>query len=503
MEVQDYDWRVLAPFLSLSVGAMAVLMLEVLISRGGLGADASSRARRERRLGLILATVASGAFVAAMGFAWAALGSGATASFDPLRASLRLDGLTSVSVVIVALGALLCVWLSSTYLIALHINHGEYYALLLLAVSGMLVSIGAESLMLLYIGLELMNNPVYVLAAFDRRRLRSGEAGIKYFLLGAFASAILLFGIALLYGATGRLDYAGLGEVITSTSPLAMLGVAMILVGIAFKIGLTPFHQWAPDVYEGAPTPITAFLSVSVKAAAIFVLARLTFGPLHALSELMAPVFWVLAAASIVVGNLMAMLQSNVKRMLAYSGIAHAGYMMIAFVTGSEAAFVALAFYLLVYTFFNLGAFGVLIALTGGGREYEQVEDFAGLAAQRPVLAAAMTLFMLALIGVPGTAGFFAKFQLFEAALGRGEIGLVVLAILGSAVSVYYYLRLPVAMYMREPAGLAGSETASNELVVLSICAAATIYLGFFPSPALPGLSATLMEALRSALGMG
>jgi NADH-quinone oxidoreductase subunit N len=498
-ELQHYDWGAVAPLLVLAFGAILVLLLEVGISRSALGGDAASRARRERRLGLILGMVASGALIATMALAFASLSSGQPDAFDSLRPTLRLDGLASVAIGLVGLGALLCVWLSSTYLIALRINHGEYYALMLLSICGIGVAVSAESLMLLFIGLELMNNPIYALVAFDRARSRGSEAGVKYFLLGAFASAILLFGIALLYGATGRLDYEGLRETISPASPLAMLGVAMILAGVAFKIALVPFHQWAPDVYEGAPTPITAFLSVSVKAAAIFLLVRLVTGPLPELTELMRPVFWALAAASIVVGNLMAIVQKNVKRMLAYSGIAHAGYMMIAFVTGSPEAYAALAFYLLVYAFFNVGAFGVIIALTSGGRAYEQIDDFAGLAGQRPALAAAMTLFMLALIGIPGTAGFFGKFHLFAAAIGGGEIGLVVLAVLGSAASVFYYLRVPVAMYMREVPRLASGEPASNELVVLCVCAAATLYLGFFPNPELPGVSLSLLDALRVA----
>ena len=283
---------------------------------------------------------------------------------------------------------------------------------------------------------------------------------------------------------------------------LVLAGLALFLTGLAFKVALVPFHQWAPDVYEGAPTPVTAFMSVCVKATAILVLLRVVVQVLPELAGLSHDVFWVLSALSIVVGNLMAIIQQNIKRMLAYSSIAHAGYLMIALVSGGADAHAAMMFYLIVYVFMVLGAFGVVIALASGGREYERIDDLAGIAQSRPALAAAMLLFMLALAGIPGTAGFWAKWNLFVAAVGAGEIGLVILAVLGSVASIYYYLQIPVAMYMRDARSEPPSEASTNELAVLFVCAAVILYLGLFPDVRLPGQSVGILESLRLATAM-
>jgi NADH-quinone oxidoreductase subunit N len=360
--------------------------------------------------------------------------------------------------------------------------------------------VGAQHLMLLFVGLELMSNPVYALAAFDRTKLRSNEAGLKYFLMGSFASAILLFGVAFLYGATGRLDYEGIRAGLQVGDALGMAGVALLLIGLAFKVALVPFHQWAPDVYEGAPTPVTAFMSVCVKATAIVVLLRVVLQMLPELRGVLADLFAALALLSIVVGNLMAVIQVNVKRMLAYSSIAHVGYMGVALVAGTPEAHGALLFYLAVYVFMNLGAFGVVITVAAGGRDCERIEDFAGIAHVRPWLAAALTLFLLALAGIPGTAGFWAKLLVFDAAVGAGRVGLVMVAVLGTVVSIYYYLRLPIAMYMRDaPEGELGAAS-TNELVVLLGCAAVVLYLGFFPNAGIPGLGMGLVELMQSVV---
>ena len=245
-----------------------------------------------------------------------------------------------------------------------------------------------------------------------------------------------------------------------------------------------PFHQWAPDVYEGAPTTVTAYMSVAVKVAAFAALLRVlteAFGPLHATLE---PLLWVLAAATMIVGNVMAVIQDNVKRMLAYSSVAHAGYVLIGLVAGTPDAYGALVFYLLAYLFTNLGAFAVVVALAQRGREHDRIDDFTGLAERRPVLAALMTLFMLSLAGIPGTVGFMAKFQLFLAAVRSGHVVLTMVAVFASVISVYYYLRLPVVMYMREPAAAEGPrrELASGEFLVLAVCAAAVLLLGLLPN---------------------
>jgi NADH-quinone oxidoreductase subunit N len=262
-----------------------------------------------------------------------------------------------------------------------------------------------------------------------------------------------------------------------------VIGIALVLVGFAFKISAVPFHQWTPDVYEGAPSSVTAFMSVTVKTAAVAALLRVLGLGLGPLEEMLVNVLWVLAVLTMVVGNLMAVIQDNVKRLLAYSSIGHAGYILVGIVAGGVEGWSAVVFYLIAYLFMNLGAFGVVVALANRGEDCERVDSFAGLARTRPGLAALMTLFMVALTGIPPTVGFFAKFGIFLAAVNAGFVGLAIIGVLMSAVSVYYYLRIPVLMYMREPEEQAPRlETSSGEIFVLGLCAIAVLFLGIFPN---------------------
>ncbi|MDP7570502.1 MAG: NADH-quinone oxidoreductase subunit NuoN, partial [Myxococcota bacterium] len=335
----------------------------------------------------------------------------------------------------------------------------------------------------IFLGLELMSIPIYALAGFDRRKLRSNESAMKYFLIGSFASAVLLYGVALLYGTTGSTSLLVLRSGFDPSSPLAVIGIALVLVGFAFKISAVPFHQWTPDVYEGAPSSVTAFMSVTVKTAAVAALLRVLGLGLGPLEEMLVNVLWVLAVLTMVVGNLMAVIQDNVKRLLAYSSIGHAGYILVGIVAGGVEGWSAVVFYLIAYLFMNLGAFGVVVALANRGEDCERVDSFAGLARTRPGLAALMTLFMVALTGIPPTVGFFAKFGIFLAAVNAGFVGLAIIGVLMSAVSVYYYLRIPVLMYMREPEEQAPRlETSSGEIFVLGLCAIAVLFLGIFPN---------------------
>lgn len=485
MDPASLDFKVLAPIGFVAIGAMAVLLLEVLIGRPrvaqGPAPIGASPARAAPRAGAALALVSSLALVCAIYTAVAMFADGTDAVFNPARPMLQLDGFSSLVTAIVGMGALFCVGLSITYLRALHIDHGEYYALLLLATAGMFVMVSAVDLLAVFLGLELMSIPIYALAAFDRRKLRSNESGLKYFLIGAFASAILLYGMALLYGATGHTDFDGIRAGFDYGSPIAMAGLALVVVGFTFKVSAVPFHLWTPDVYEGAPTTVTAFMSVTVKASAFAILLRFLMLALPEADDRLDAVFAVLAALSMIVGNVMALIQTNVKRLLAYSSIAHAGYILIAFVAGTEEAHAAILFYLFVYVFMNVGAFGVMVALARGGQESERIDDFAGLARARPGLAALMTLFMLALAGIPGTGGFIAKFYVFAAAVNADLLPLAILGVLTSVVSVFYYLQLPVAMYMREPRDEEPADASSSEWLVLVVCAVLVLYLGFFP----------------------
>ena len=283
----------------------------------------------------------------------------------------------------------------------------------------------------------------------------------------------------------GHTDFAGIRLAFDPANPLAMIGLGLVLVGFTFKISSVPFHQWTPDVYEGAPTSVTAYMSVTVKVAAFAAMLRILVEAFGDAETGLRQVLTVLAGLTLVIGNVVAVVQDNVKRMLAYSSIAHAGYVLIGFVAASQDAYAGVLFYLLAYVFMNLGAFGVIVALAHRGQDADRIEDFAGLGQTRPGLAALMTLFMISLAGIPGTAGFVAKFLVFKAAVSEGVIGLTVLGVLTSVVSVYYYLRLPVAMYMHEPGeDTHRRELATGEGLVLALCAVAVLVLGLFPNNA-------------------
>ncbi len=369
--------------------------------------------------------------------------------------------------------------------------HGEYHGLLLLAAAGMIFLVQSQDLVTFFVSLEILSLAVYTLTGIFRRDPRSNEAAIKYFVMGAFATGFLLYGMALLYGAAGSATLPGIAEGLRHDPPrsLAHLGFALLAVGVAFKVGAAPFHLWVPDVYEGAPTSVTAFMSVSVKAAAFGALLRilLTAGLFQA--EAWGDLLWGLAMATLVAANLVAVWQRSVKRMLAYSSVAHTGYVLVAVaamrhagpqVRGEAAA--AAVFYLFVYTFMTLGAFAFVIWAGKGGRDAEDLEDYAGLAKRRPWAALLMTVFMVSLAGIPPTAGFLGKFLLFKAALRAGETWLVIAGVLASAVSVYYYLRVVVYMYMHPEPAPSEEKPALNAGLVVAFAAAFTVALGILPS---------------------
>ena len=468
------------PLFLIAGGAFLVLALDLLL--GAREGEAPKYAKSTRLMFASCAVLGVVIWAAASAFS-----AGLTREFSPDHPMFQLDRLASFGIVVVSLGTLLSLLLSPYYLKEIGVQHGEYYALTLLATSGMVLLVGSVDLVSAFLGVELLSIPIYVLAGFDRRKLRSNEAALKYFLAGAFASALLLYGMALVYGATGDTSYAGIREAFDGTDPLGVIGLGLILVGFTFKISAVPFHQWTPDVYEGAPASVTAYMSVTVKAAAFVALVRLAQATFSPLEGPLTDVLWVLAAATMIVGNLMAVIQENVKRMLAYSSVAHAGYLLVGLVASSPGAYSdaysAVLFYLVAYLFMNLGAFGVVVALTHRGHDADRFEEYAGLAKRRPALAALMTLFLIGLAGIPGTAGFVAKFRIFMAAVQQGYVPLVVIAVLTSLVSVYYYLRLPVLMYMREPGDAAGRlRLSAGEFIALAICATAVIVLGILPN---------------------
>src|SRR5262250_3581063 len=376
------------------------------------------------------------------------------------------------------------------YIRATKIYEGEFYALVLFATVGMIVMAAANDLIVFFLGLETMSVAVYILTGMWRASSRSSEAAMKYFLIGAFATGFLLYGIALIYGATGSTNLneisANLVEPMTEWPLYLAGGVLLLLIGFAFKVGAVPFHFWIPDVYEGAPTPVTGFMSVAVKAAAFAAWARILMHKLAPFDSDWASALWVLCILTMTVGNLLAITQSSVKRMLAYSSIAHAGYLLIALVVGEEWGGLPLLFYLLAYACMTAGAFAVVTSLSENNRTREDYSDFAGLGFKRPFLGMAMSLFMLSLAGFPPLAGFTGKFYIFRSAVLSGHTPLAIIGVLNSLLSVVYYLRVIVSMYMEEGGAGAKSWGQSPHLyIAIALAAVGTLYLGIVPAKAL------------------
>lgn len=366
------------------------------------------------------------------------------------------------------------------------INRGEYYALLLFACSGMSLMVASRDLILTFIGIEILSIATYVLAGFKRNDIRSNESSLKYFLLGSFATAFLLYGIALIYGSTGSTNYQAIRELVSmqgSFQGTTLIGMGLLLVGFGFKVALVPFHSWAPDVYEGAPTPITAFMTVGPKAAGFAALIRILVEAVPFLVEEWSSILWGLAILTMVLGNVVAVLQTNVKRMLAYSAIAHAGYILVGIVTNSNEGFSAVLFYLVVYTVMNLIAFSVILSLSGTGDSRVHLNDYLGMARRAPFAAAALSISLISLAGIPLTGGFIGKFYLFSAAIRDGYVGLAIIGVLSSVVSVFYYFRLLVFMYMKEPDENAPEPEPISWLVqaIIIIGVICILWLGVFP----------------------
>jgi len=377
----------------------------------------------------------------------------------------------------------------------------EYFALLLFSLSGMMLLVSTTNLLMLFLALELTSLPLYVLCGYHREEERSGEAALKYFVLGSFASAVFLFGAALLFGATGTLDLA----VMKSGDPLlSVAGLLLLLVGFLFKVAAVPFHMWAPDVYDGAPTPITSFMATAVKVAGFGVLIRLfSFSQAagHPMAEMMGRAgaegsLWWIALLTMTVGNLCALTQNNIKRMLAYSSIAHAGYLLIGLLPGSGAIDKSgMVYYLLSYLLMTSGAFAVVAALSSRekGAEVVHLDRYAGMGYRRPFLGIAMTLFMISLGGIPPTAGFFGKYLLFRAAVERGLTALIVVAVLNSAASLYYYLRVVVVFYMRKTDHPVPVDDSLALRLAGLIALLLVLWVGFVPDwGALPGVPTLL-----------
>ena len=474
-----------APLLVVAVGACVVLAVElVLRARRSVGRPVTGQF-----VGSALALLTAAFLAAALAVACNVFVEGGAAAFNPAQPLVRADALASFASAALSLAGILGSLLSVQYLHKLEIHHGEYYALLLVSLAGMMLMVSAVDLLALFLGLEIMSIPLYVLAGFDGRKLRSNEAALKSFLSGGFASAVVLYGMALLYGATGATHYDALAAGLEQGG-LGRAGVALVAAGLAFKIAVVPFHQWVPDVMEGAPTPVAGFFSVAAKLAAFVAFLRLFAVALAQVGEPLLEVLRALAALTLLVGAIMAAVQDNLKRLLAYAGVSHAGLLLVAFVAGSAEAFGAVLFFLAVALFMNLGAFAVVVALAARGQDADRVDDLAGLARSHPrARCRDGDLHVLDRGGprdgrlhrqVPAPAGRCARRGAGPGA--RGPPLVAALVVLAGA------LRVPVVMYMREPSQpVTRLRVRSNEVLVLGVCAIAVVALGIFPNAAPAG----------------
>jgi NADH-quinone oxidoreductase subunit N len=456
----------LAPEIMLCVGGVLIMC-----------ADPFLRAANRKILGWI-------GFIGTL----AALGSVWYAAQNPGLAYsnlIRVDQFSIFVHVVVIAASALAILGSLNYLDAEGIQRGEYYALVLFATAGMGILAGANELVTAFIGLEMSSISTYILAGFRRRALQSNEASLKYFILGSFATAFFLYGIAMIYGATGttQLDLIQHALEVTPAGALSILGLGLIFVGLGFKVVAAPFQIYAPDVYEGAPTPVTALLASAPKAATFALMLRIFDTSFTTVGHLWFWAIWGSAILTMSIGNLAAIAQTNVKRMLAYSSIAHAGYILVAFTASTAVGVAAVLFYLAAYALMKVGAFLVLTHLGQQGEKRLEIQDYAGLGSKQPILAACFSLFLLSLLGLPATGGFLGKFFAFQAALDSRVVWLVVIAAINSVIGAFYYLRVIVAMYFWEPSkDYTPTRVAPSLTVALFVAAAGTLYLGLLPS---------------------
>jgi NADH-quinone oxidoreductase subunit N len=470
--VTSIELLALLPQIFLVVGGMAIMLLEPF-----------TPPERKSRLGR-LAVLATAASAYSLTFQW---------SERPLAVfggMAVVDGFSTffqwLFLVITGVSALVSMRFNERE----SINRGEYYALLLFACSGMSLMAASTDLILTFLGIEILSIATYILAGFKRKDAKSNEASLKYFLLGSFATAFLLYGIAFLYGSAGSTSYTAIRQLIT-VAPIpqstTLIGMILLLVGFGFKIALVPFHAWVPDVYEGAPTAVTAFMTVGPKAAGFAALVRVLTQAVPSLNFDWTLLLWVIAVLTMTLGNVVAVLQTNLKRMLAYSAIAHAGYILIGIVANSQAGFGAVLFYLVVYTVMNLGALSIILSLSRQGDLRVTLDDYAGLGRTAPFAAAALSIFLVSLAGIPLTGGFMGKLYLFSAAIQTGYIGLAIIGVLNSLISVFYYFRVMIVMYMREPAAGQPSPApiSAPVLLILAIGVAAVLWLGIYPAQVL------------------
>ena len=463
---ESIDLIALAPVLVLSVFAMLVLVLDLW---GG------------RNKTLLVFTSLIGLLMTAI----------SAFAKNPIPAysfndSYIVDHLSLFFICIFTIRSALAILLSVEYNEREGIRAGEYYALILFCTVGMILLASSTDMIMIFLGIEIISICLYVLAGIRRVDHRSNEAALKYFLLGAFATGFLLYGMTLVYGSTGSTNLFKIADFVKNPSvqsnPLLLMGLVLLVIGFGFKVASVPFHMWAPDVYQGAPTPVTAFMAVGPKAAAFAAFFRVFAEAFPEMSPSWEMLLSIIAVLSMFVGNLGAILQTNIKRMLAFSSISHAGYILMAVIAKNSLGSSSLLFYMLSYAFMTFGVFGIVIILGRKGEENLEIKNYSGLAYKHPVIALSMTIFLLSLGGLPPFAGFVAKFYLFSAAIQKGMLTLVIIAVLNSAISFYYYLKIVVFMYMKEPEVEFKISLTPITLFVILIGVIGTINLGIFPN---------------------
>ena len=462
---ESIDLIALAPVIVLSVFAMMVLVVDLFGGRNKTVLVFISL------VGLLMTTISAFAKNPIPAY-----------SFND---SYIVDHLSLFFICIFTISSALAILLSVEYNEREGIRPGEYYALILFCTVGMILLASSTDMIMIFLGIEIVSICLYVLAGIRRDNLRSNEAALKYFLLGAFATGFLLYGMTMVYGSTGSTNLFKIAEVVQNPSaqsnPLLLMGLVLLIIGFGFKVASVPFHMWAPDVYQGAPTPITAFMAVGPKAAAFAAFFRVFAETFPEMAPSWEIILSTIAVLSMFFGNLGAIMQTNIKRMLAFSSISHAGYILMAVIAKNSLGASSLLFYMLAYAFTTFGIFGIIILLGRKGEENLEIENYSGLAYRHPILALSMTVFLLSLGGLPPFAGFIAKFYIFSAAIQEGLVTLVIIAVLNSAISFYYYLKVVVFMYMKEPEAEFQISLTPLTLFVVFIGVFVTINMGIFP----------------------
>ena len=483
--VPKVDWLAVGPEVALMATAM-VLVLIAALNRG-----------RKDLSGVYLDVGLAG--VAASGIVtwklWQVVVTKGDA-YQSLSGMVAVDGFAVFARTVILAATALGLLVAQGYLRREHVEGPEYHALLLLSASGMLLMTSANDLIVVFLALEILSIALYVLAAFDRDRLESGEAGLKYFVLGAFSSAVLLYGVAMVYGATGTTSLTGIADFLAAntlfSSGLLLAGFALILVGLGFKVAAVPFHMWTPDVYQGSPSPVTGFMAAGAKAAGFAALLRVFIGAFGAYSVDWKPLVFALAVLSLLVGSVVALVQSDVKRMLAYSSISHAGYVLIGVQAATKDGVSAALFYLLTYAFMVLGSFAIVTIVGGPGDTRHRLDDYRGLGSRAPFLAGALTFLLLGQAGIPLTSGFVAKFTVFAASVAAKEYWLTLVGVITTVIGAFFYLRVIVLMYMADPAEVASGAGPAEEParrfrfdpatgLALGVALAATLVMGVLP----------------------